>query len=190
MRKSVNTTYISAVNNVNGKTRRFYSKNREDGQCNPVDILLASTAIPVAFPSRQVESVSYIDGGTATDNIPVEDMIQDGLFDAVYVIAPQSPGLTSGFKHSMTTAPLLSNIIFATQVAHAAIIPFQLVRALSLVNDKSKAFYYSPVLAKSYSLLDFTGRSLEEQFNQSLTWAQDNEPRCIKEFLPEIGFPV
>ncbi|MCP4699713.1 MAG: hypothetical protein GY862_23110, partial [Gammaproteobacteria bacterium] len=28
-------TYISAVNDTSGKTRRFYSKNKEDAQCNP-----------------------------------------------------------------------------------------------------------------------------------------------------------
>ena len=183
-------TYISAVNTMNGKTRRFFSQNKEDAQGNLVDILLASTAIPVAFPSRKVGNTGYIDGGTATDDIPVEDMIQDGLFDEVYVIANQDPGLISGYQHLMPNIPLVSNFVFTVQVSHAAIIPFQLARALNLVHDKTKAFYYSPTLTKTYSLLDFTGQILEEQFNKSLRWAQNNKPRLIKEFLPEIGFPV
>lgn len=183
-------TYISAVNDVSGKTHRFYSKNKEDAQCNPVDILLASVAIPVAFPSQKVKNITYIDGGTATDDIPVEDMIQDGLFDEVYIVAPQAPGLVAGYQHIMPQMPLVSNLLFTIQVSHAAIIPFQLARALNLVHDKTKAFYYSPALAKTYNMLDFTGQILEEQFNQSLSWARDNKPRVVKKFLSEIGFPV
>lgn len=183
-------TYISAVNDVSGKTRRFYSQDKDDAKCNPVDILLASVAIPVAFPSQKVGNTSYVDGGTATDDIPVEDMILDGFFDEVYIIAPQTPGLIDGYKHTMSQTPLLSNILSAVQVSKAAIVPFQIARALDLVHDKTKAFYYSPVLAKTYNMLDFSGQNLEEQFNQSLTWARDNNPRIIKEFLPEIGFPV
>ncbi len=183
-------TYISAVNNVNGKTRRFYSKNEEDAKYDPVDIIAASTAIPVVLPSQKVEDISYIDGGTATDGIPVEDIIQDGLFDEIYILSPQTPGLITGYQHVMNQAPLLSNLIFALEVSHAAIKPFQLARAMDLVKDKAKAFYYMPSLAKNYSQIDFTGAIMEEQFNQTLSWARDNDPRVINEFLPEIGFPA
>jgi len=183
-------THISAVNNVNGETRRFYSKNTTDGQCNPVDVLLASTAIPVAFPSQKVGATPYVDGGTSTDDIPVEDLMHDGLYDEIYVIAPQSPGLISGYKHVMTENPLLSNLLFTLQVGHAAVTPFQLSRAMSLVKDKSKAFYYMPTLAKNYNMLDFTGSVLEEQFNQSLSWARNNSPRVIKDFLPQVDFAL
>jgi predicted acylesterase/phospholipase RssA len=183
-------TYISAVDDVSGKTQRFFSKNQDDAQFNPVDILLASTAIPVAFPARSVGGTAYIDGGTATDDIPVEDMIQDGFFDQVYIVAPQNTGLITGNAHTFVNASLLSNALFAIDVSQGAIVPFQLARAMNLVQDKSKAFYYSPILSKSYSLLDFTGQVLMEQFNESLDWARANDPKVIKDFLPEIGFPV
>jgi predicted patatin/cPLA2 family phospholipase len=178
------------VDDVSGRTRRFYSKNQKDAQFNPVDILLASTAIPIAFPPRSVGGTSYIDGGTATDNIPVEDMKQNGPFDEVYIIAPQNAGLTTGNVHTMVDAPLLSNTLFAIDVSQGAIVPFQLSQALDLVQDKTKAFYYSPTLSKHYNLLDFSGQILKEQFSESLDWARNNDPKVIKNFLLEIGFPV
>lgn len=183
-------TYISAVNNQNGKTHRFYSKNKTDAKLNPANILAASIAVPVIFPPRKVDDISYVDGGTATDGIPVEDMIQDGLFDEVYILAPQISDLISGDTHSATQVPLVSNLLFALQVSHSAIKPFQLARSLSLVKDKTKALFYSPILTKKFKLLNFNGNTQKEQFDLSLSWAQNNEPIIIEELLLEMGFPI
>ena len=47
-------------------------------------ILLASAAIPLAFPQRQVNGVSYVDGAIA-DNVPLGALAKEGCTHAIVV---------------------------------------------------------------------------------------------------------
>ncbi len=181
-------TFISAVNDINGQTKRFNSQDPVDAQQDIVNVLMASTAIPVIFPNHTVGTTPYIDGGTGTDNIPVEDLVSCGKFDEIYVIAPKNSALLEGFQHIMPQMPLLSNGLFAINVSHTAITPYQLARTLALLKKNGKAYFYMPAIEKDYNPLNFD--LMQPQYEETLAWAQKNRPVGVAEFLKSINFPV
>jgi len=183
-------TYISAVSDKDGKTKRFTDKNADDKPLDLVQVLMASTAIPAVFPKQPVGNLGdFIDGGTATDNFPVTDLAEEDKFDELYVLTPYHAGLVGKeVPHPNTSLKLLDNIIFALGLASDAIIPFQLAYALKLVKDKYNAFIYMPRLETQYDLLDFG--KMKEQYEKSHKWATENSPKRIIDFLKDINFPI
>ena len=90
-------THIPAISRMSGAVH--YASSIKNANINLVDMLMGSTAIPVAFPPRNIPGFNtsdddlYIDGGMGSEGVPVNGFIQDiqanGLFDEVYVIGPQ-----------------------------------------------------------------------------------------------------
>ena len=182
-------TIISAVENSTGSERRFDSEKK--AASDPItDVLLASTAIPVVFPKRQVNNEYYVDGGTGTDNIPVEDVLATGeKFDEVYVITHMNERiLNRPIKHSVKSIPILSNFLFAFQVLSSGVLPFQLSQAIHLTHDPNNAYLYMPILEKSFSALDFD--SMPEQLKLATQFCLKNGPRKISDVLKEMNFPI
>lgn len=183
-------SYISAVNATSGDERRFDSQNHNDGQISLVDILMASTAIPVAFPQQDVAGQAYVDGGTGTDNIPVLDAIQSGeKFDEVYVITYKHNFiLGQPIKHYTNLPKLLSNLIFSREVAARNIVPFQLGMSLSLVRDPNDAYFYMPAFKEDFNPLDFN--SMPAQLKLSTEYVHQNGPQKTVDVLKKLDFPT
>lgn len=185
-------TYISTVNRNSGETFRFTNQDKEHHHVNLVDLLMASTAIPVAFPARDIKSFgTFVDGGTGTDNVPIEVLTNfpKGEFEEVYVITFEHSllGISGKFqwKDHSKFPKIVSDLSFAYAVQSNALFLYQLERALDLVTDPNKAFIYMPKLPEHYSLLDFS--VMEKQFNQTLAWAKQNDPMLIKDFLKDTN---
>ena len=183
-------THISAVNRKTGLTQRFFSGNPKDRGLDIVQVLLASTAIPVVFPEREITGVgTFVDGGTGTDNSPVEAVADDAPFDELYVIAPQQQGPESNIpQRHESKRPIISNLTFAMDVRSNGLLEFQLFRALGLVKDPANAFFYTPSLKTEYHFLNFG--VMEHQYKETLDWAKQNDPQPIQEYLKNAHFPL
>jgi predicted acylesterase/phospholipase RssA len=60
-------TYLSVMNQTSGDTLRLYSKDPVHSKLDLLEVLLASTALPIAFRPRYITGFGdtpFIDGGT------------------------------------------------------------------------------------------------------------------------------
>jgi len=183
-------TLISAVSVADGSEKRFDSTQDDDKATNLVDIILASTAIPVVFPERPVNKQMYIDGGTGTDNFPVPDIIDTGeKFDEVYVITYKNETLLGKpIEHSYTWLPIVSNLMFALAVQGGNTVTYQLAQSLSIVVDPQSAYLYMPDFEQSFGLLDFD--SMPNQLKVAKQYCSKNSPKKVVDVLKSINFPV
>ena len=183
-------THISTVNRNTGLTQRFFSGSSKDKGLDIVEVLLASTAIPVVFPERDITGVgTFVDGGTGTDNSPVEAVADYAPFDELYVIAPQQSHPESDMqKRHESKFPILSNLTFAMDIRSNGLLQFQLFRALGLVKDPTKAFFYTPSLKTEFNFLNFG--VMKPQYEETLEWAKQNDPQPIRDYLKSLDFPL
>jgi predicted acylesterase/phospholipase RssA len=183
-------TYISSITRRSGVTKRFFSGNAADARLDLVQLMLASTAIPVAFPQRTIDAVegTWVDGSVGSDLIPVAPLVNQEPFDEVYVISPQfrMPDASTDYwgKGMSGRRSLLKNMLFGLEVQFTSMLDMQLFAALSIVKETGKAFLYRPDIPQSFGFLDFG--VMEKQFNATLDWARANAPIPIEQYLVAI----
>ncbi|WP_428239514.1 patatin-like phospholipase family protein [Gynuella sp.] len=183
-------TLISAVSVADGSEKRFDSTENDDKDTNLVDIILASTAIPVIFPERAVNTQMYVDGGTGTDNFPVPDIMVAGeKFDEVYVITHKNETLLGKpIAHNYTWMPILSNLSFALAVQGGNTVTYQMAQSLSIVDNPQNAYLYMPDFDQNFGMLDFD--SMPEQLKESKKYCEAHSPEKVVDVLKRINFPV
>lgn len=176
-------TWISAVNRNTGKTERFSSTNPDHAGINLVDLLMASSAIPVLFPPVRIPGKGlYIDGATGTDSTPVESFDTD-RFDKLYIISPDTAftDYNSRLRPELKKRSIVANLTFTFEAFVHSLFSFQLERSLDFVKRKENAFLFMPRVDKKYSYLDFN--SMEEMYEQTRKWASENSPVPVVEYL-------
>jgi predicted acylesterase/phospholipase RssA len=176
-------TYISVVERETGITRRLYSRDshRMIRNLPIVDVLMATAAIPVAFGPVEIEGLKgkFLDGGVGRDGIPVEAMSHEKCKE-LYIISRMRGdetmvGITT-FKEKRSKIPrILLNTLLAMEYLIDDLFESELNLAPHIAR---RAYLYLPRLSKQYPLLDFSTQ--REQYEETLKWAQKNDPVRIK----------
>ncbi|MCB0837336.1 MAG: patatin-like phospholipase family protein [Bacteroidetes bacterium] len=171
--------FLSSVSRETALPTRFDSQNPQHKELKMVDVLMASTAIPAAFPHQVIQGMPghWTDGGFGTDSVPIAPLTQLPKFDEVYVITYDHRPKEINQKEDR----FIGNLSFALKNMLSAAFPLQLMGALSLVNDESKAFVYMPVVSGNYSFLNFG--EMQPQFEETSQWAAQNDPMPVKGYL-------
>jgi predicted acylesterase/phospholipase RssA len=182
-------TYISVVERDTGCVHRLCSQIHTDLAI--VDVLMASTSIPVAFPPQHLivpgseKPVLCFDGGIGIDGIPVNALREERCED-LYIIRPMAydPHKPSNRKSHLAHLQIVSTAVRASEYLRESLLSFALCRAVRYAG--STAYCYMPKLSYNYNLLDFAcGR---EQIEETLRWAEDagNTPLRIKDAFPDL----
>lgn len=174
-------TCISVVDRDTGFTMRLWSDDSRYAGLDLLEVLMASTALPIAFTPRQINGLPnqyFIDGGTGEDTLPVVPLLQRAEVSTIFALVYNS-ALTSG--GSGLPAPLTSLKLLAN--AMAVINDFRVdlyVAAIEIAaNNPNKTTYlYDPVLPQDYSTLDFKDEKLE--FDQTLNYTLYFGPGLIQ----------
>lgn len=163
-------TCISVVDRDTGFTMRLWSDDPQYAGLDLLEVLMASTALPIAFTPRKITGFPnqfFIDGGTGEDTLPVLPLLQRSEVSTIYALVYNS-ALTSG--GSGLPAPLASLQLLANTMA--VINDFRVdlyIAAIEIAASANKTtFLYDPVLPQDYSTLDFKDEKLE--FDQTLNY--------------------
>jgi predicted acylesterase/phospholipase RssA len=176
-------TYISVVQRETGKTLRLSSRDPDPRirKLPLLDVLMASTAIPVAFKPQEIKGLegSFLDGGVGRDGIPVEAMFEEKCKE-LYIISRMRgdetmTGVTVFKKRRPRVPKILLNVLLAMEYLIDALFESELNRATQIAK---RAFLYLPELSKQYPLLDFSTQ--REQFEETLAWAKQHDPVRLK----------
>jgi predicted acylesterase/phospholipase RssA len=175
-------TCLSVVERDTGRVYRLCSTVHRDLPL--VDVLMASTAIPVAFPSWQLrlpdrdEAVACIDGGAGRDGIPVDAVMGEGC-DYLFVIRPMKfePQKPWNKNPRLSRIPIIDTAIRTLLYMQEAMLESALLRAPYYA--RKAAYAYLPELPYNYSFLDFD--SSGQQIRETARWAEGSQgqPRLL-----------
>ncbi|PRP87405.1 hypothetical protein PROFUN_00616 [Planoprotostelium fungivorum] len=177
-------TFISTVDQRTGDTVRFLSTDSNVTSIPLVQILLATTAIPVAFKPRMIPALTnntvFIDGGVSIDYLPIIPLVSGPIrVSTLYGLVPNKDPNTGNNNSSgddLEENGIVRNILKAFEIQGNNL----LVGGLAIAaNSNARAFLYSAVLNQTFSTLDFN--SERTQYDLVRNWARNNNPTEISE---------
>lgn len=164
---------------------------------NLVDVLMASTAIPVIFPpARFQESInlpnsSFIDGGFGEDHLPVTAVLQFEKYrnygvDTLIIVSRKSdtkPELNDELLKFGNNDSRLSDKL-GLRLENMARNGF--IKSMKELQQKypelaERTYVYIPDFQENFPLLDFS--DLKKQFNVTVKWAETHKPVPLNQYL-------
>ncbi|MFH0761130.1 MAG: patatin-like phospholipase family protein [Bacteroidota bacterium] len=190
------------LKNIASATYRLSNRRinpESDPDLDLVEVLMASTAFPVAFPPVSIHNAPtlpkglFIDGGSASDYIPFRAVLEFEKASEVNVekmiIICRKLDTEAGLRTELREL----GVNRVDQVDKLGISLEEMGRKsfknglLALQKEApslaGRTFLYIPEIHKDYSLFDF--HSLREQFEDTKQWAQSNQPVPFRTIVPE-----
>jgi predicted acylesterase/phospholipase RssA len=170
-----------------------------DENLDLVEVLMASTAFPLAFPSVSITKSPtlppgrFIDGGTTADYIPYRAVLEFEKFsqhnvDRMIIVSRKldtEDGLRAELLNmGIDRLDLLDKLgISLENLGQRAFLRGleSLMKEAPLLSQKT--FIYLPAIPGEYPLFDFT--NLREQYKVSREWARTHQPIALDKFLSE-----
>ncbi|HPD95386.1 MAG: patatin-like phospholipase family protein [Bacteroidales bacterium] len=174
--------------------------SESDPNINIVDVLMASTAYPLVFPPAKIESdgdipdVPLYDGGIADDRLPYKALIDFIKYRGVNVE-----------KVIIVSRSRDKNVTVGDEMAPFGFDVGKLVQKVNISPDEfseigfkkrlreygrkypklaDRTIVYVPDYERAFLMFNFN--DMEEQYNLTYKWAQNNPPKPFDEFLQDI----
>jgi len=177
-------TEITVVNQSSGFDVRLWSTDPRVADLNLLQVLMASTALPIVFEPRTIDDFGnntiFIDGGTGIDTIPLTSLVENPNVKQLYIICYGS-ALTSGGG----TLPVYLDNIMLLKNSLAVIDDMRVdffAGALDIaMNSAVRSFAYIPDLNETFSALDFEHERYE--YDLTFQWAIQHDPQPLNSFV-------
>lgn len=174
--------------------------NDESNPCfDLVEVLLASSAIPILFPAARFQepfglpNSSFVDGGVADDHIPFEAVLQYEKYrgfgvDTLIIVSRKSDS-KSVISNELTDFGNNDSRIFgrlSLWIDNLAMNGF--IKSMKELQQKypelaAHTYVFIPDFQENFALLDFT--NMQKQHNVTATWAESHNPMPLNQFLAE-----
>lgn len=196
---SISFTQLKRVGLKNSVYRMCSRKINEetDTTLSLVDIVMASTAFPVAFPAQKIKGpktipdVEYIDGGIGDDHVPYKALLEFEKFrgagvEKVYIISRKSDDVPQisdelkglgidddGFfnKMGISLDVMLKNGIYNRMEAFAREAPDLIPRT----------YVWIPEFQENFLLMNFD--DLKAQYELTSKWAKKHDPVPLNQYM-------
>lgn len=162
-----------------------------------VDIMMASSAFPIAFPPVRIKNVKtipdeeYIDGGVGEDHVPFHALIEFENFrkkdvDKVYVISRKSDSIPK-VSEELTNLGIEDRKVFdKIGVSLENILKKGIIRRLEAFEEEApelrqRTYVWIPDFKEDFPFMNFD--NLKQQYNLTLQWAKTHSPVPLEEFL-------
>lgn len=184
------------------KDRTFRLSNRRinsesDSSLSIVDVLMASSAYPIAFPPvlirnvKTIPNVPYYDGGIASDHVPYQALLEFEKYRGVdvekmIIISRKRdtiPNLRDEFQQfGVNKFKLLEKM----GVSPEAISNRGFYKRLKDIQKDEpdlaeRTYVYLPDFKEDFLMFDFN--NLKKQYDLTTQWAQTHEPVLLKNYL-------
>ncbi len=188
-------------------TLRFSNRfiNEESNPAyNLVDILMASTAIPVVFPPVKIRDAvdfpqsMFLDGGIFDDHIPYEAVLQfqkkQGAEVEILIIVSRKSDSESDIRDELYTigmrdSKLLEKLGISLQ-RYSKESFINKLKELQLTNPDlaSRTYVYIPDFNEDFPMLNFN--TLKDQYLVTAAWAQQNQPVLVCDYIKRNNSPL
>jgi len=174
------------------------SINREsDSTLNIVDVLMASSSYPIAFPPvsigniKTIPDVPYHDGGIAADHVPFHSLIEFEKYsgfevDTMLIISRKRDSISSINMELQQFGIDRFKFFDKLGVSPEAISNRGFYKRLKELNDEApnlanRTYVYVPDFKEEFLMFDFT--TLKRQYEVTLEWAKTHDPLPLDEYL-------
>jgi predicted acylesterase/phospholipase RssA len=184
------------------KDRTYRLCNRQinmesDSTLNIVDILMASTAIPLAFPPssirdiKNIPDIPYHDGGVAADHVPYHALIEfekySGFEVEKMIIISRKRDTIPNMTRELEQFGIDKFKFFdKLEVSPESISNRGFYKRLKELQEESpslaeRTLVYVPNFKEEFLMLDFS--TLKEQYEVTTLWAQTHSPLKLSDYL-------
>lgn len=167
-----------------------------DPSLNLVDVLMASTSIPVIFPPspikniRTIPNVPYYDGGIAADHVPYQALVEYEKFRGVPV---EKVIIVSRKRDTLSVAEELQQLgverlglLERFNISPDAITSRGFFNRLAAMQREapelaSKTSVFVPDYEHAYCMFNFN--KLQEQYETTYSWGKHHDPIPLSDYL-------
>lgn len=171
-----------------------------DPSLNLVDVLMASTSIPVIFPPspiknvRTIPNVPYYDGGIAADHVPYQALVEYEKFRGVPV---EKVIIVSRKRDTLSVAEELKQLgverlglVERFDISPDAITNRSFFNRLAAMQKEapelaSKTSVFVPDFEHAYCMFNFN--KLQEQYETTYSWGKHHDPIPLSDYLGKAG---
>ncbi len=168
-----------------------------DTSLSLVDILMASTSFPIAFPPVRIRNVStipdvkYVDGGVGDDHVPFQALLDFEKFrgegvEKVYFISRKSDSIPE-ISEELEVLGINDRGRFDKMgISLDNILKKGMVRRLEAFAQKapelvSRSYVWIPDFEADFLMFSFS--NLREQYELTTQWAKTHDPVLLSDFL-------
>ena len=199
--------YPTSISVVNSKVLTFADRTyrlcnmkinpESDPSLNLLEVLMASTSYPIAFPPALINNLTtipkipYIDGGIAADHVPYEAVLEfekanNIEVEKIIIISRKRDILNKIGDEAEQFGISRFEFFDKLGVSPEAISQDGFVKRLISLQKKSpsfaaRTFVYVPDFPEDFLMFDFT--SLRKQYELTISWAKNHEPVSLTEYL-------
>lgn len=162
-----------------------------------VDILMASTSFPVAFPPVRIRNavtipdVEYIDGGVGDDHVPYKALLDFEKFkgsgvDRVYIISRKSDSIPEVSEELRILGINDRGIFDRLGISMDNILKKGLLKRLEAFTRDApdlvpRTYVWIPDFQTDFLMFSFS--NLKEQYEMTSQWAKTHDPVPVSEYL-------
>jgi len=172
-------TAVTLVNQSSGDSIRFWSNDPRYADLNLIELLLATAALPIAFPTRTVTglgSTIWIDGGTGIDTLPVYAPLHNPNVTQLFILCYGSAFTSGGSElpDYLNDIAILANTMAAINDMRVDLFNggIDIVQRANI-----SAYGYIPQLNQTFSALDFDHEKYEYEVTSA--WTRLNNPMAL-----------
>jgi hypothetical protein len=168
-----------------------------DTTLNLVDILMASTAFPIAFPPCKIKNVKtipdveYSDGGLGDDHVPFEGLLEFEKFrgrgvEKVYIISRKSDSIPE-ISEELKGIGINDNGVFdRIGISMDNILNRGLLKRLEAFSKEApelveRSYVYVPDYPADFLMFNF--ENLKQQYVLTSEWAKTHDPEPLADYL-------
>jgi hypothetical protein len=168
-----------------------------DTTLNLVDIMMASTSFPIAFPpvrisnARTIPDVEYIDGGVGDDHVPFHALLQFQKFrgfgvERIYIVSRKSDSIPKISEELKSLGIDDKGRFDKLGISLDNILKKGMIKRLEAFASEAPemimiSYVYVPDFEESFLMFNF--ENLEEQYNLSKNWARTHDPIPLGNYL-------
>ena len=162
-----------------------------------VDILMASTSFPIAFPPVRIKNVTtipdveYIDGGVGDDHVPYEALLEFEKFrgesvERVYFISRKSDSIPEVSEELRVLGIDDRGRFDKLGISLDNILARGMLKRLKSFADQApqlvgRSYVWIPDFQKDFLMFNFS--NMREQYELTGKWAKDHDPVPLEDYL-------
>lgn len=171
--------------------------NETDTTLNLVDILMASTSFPIAFPPVRIKNVKtipdmeYIDGGVGDDHVPYKALLDFEKFrgagvEKVYIISRKSDSIPEVSEELRVLGINDRGMFDKLGISLDNILKKGIIKRLEAFTIEApelalRTYVWIPDFKADFLMFSFS--NMKEQFDMTSRWAQTHDPVPLSVYL-------
>ena len=195
----ISFTHLSELNLKKTVYRMCSRKiNKEtDTTLSIVDILMASTSFPIAFPpvrirnAKTIPDVEYVDGGVGDDHIPFQALLDFEKFrgtgvERVYFISRKSDSIPEVSEELRVLGINDRGVFDKLNISLDNILKKGLIKRLEAYSSEAPdlvplSYVWIPDFQADFLMFSFS--NLKEQYDMTSQWAKTHDPVPLADYL-------